>query len=220
MTETGMDQRGYRRRPTAEEMRTRILDVAEEHFRRAGVHKTSLGDIAAELGMSAANIYRFFPSREAINGAICERVVRRAEDITAAIMQSEATASEKLERLLHAIHRHNMTLLADHTRLHELIVLASKEHWDIMDAHASRMRANLAQIMRQGIEAGEFNIENPAEAARATMTACAPFLNPLLIGSCVQNADNAEVDLFEHIRFIRRALVGTSANNNVDIASI
>ena len=32
-----------------------------------GYHRTSVADIAAKLGMSPANIYRFFPSRDAIN---------------------------------------------------------------------------------------------------------------------------------------------------------
>jgi hypothetical protein len=43
----------------SDEARARILEVAEEHFRRVGYHRTSVADIAAELGMSPANIYRF-----------------------------------------------------------------------------------------------------------------------------------------------------------------
>ena len=58
----------------SDEARARILGVAEEHFRRVGYHKTSVADIAAELGMSPANVYRFFPSRDAINESICGRL--------------------------------------------------------------------------------------------------------------------------------------------------
>jgi AcrR family transcriptional regulator len=47
-------------------VRGRILEAAEEQFRRVGYHRTSVADIAAQLGMSPANIYRFFPSRDAI----------------------------------------------------------------------------------------------------------------------------------------------------------
>ncbi|MCK1358544.1 helix-turn-helix domain-containing protein [Bradyrhizobium sp. 199] len=42
--------------------RARILGAAEERFRRVGHHRTSVADIAAEFGISPANIYRFFPS--------------------------------------------------------------------------------------------------------------------------------------------------------------
>ena len=58
----------------SDEARRRILEAAEEQFRRVGYHRTSVADIAAQLGMSPANIYRFFPSRDAINESICGRV--------------------------------------------------------------------------------------------------------------------------------------------------
>jgi AcrR family transcriptional regulator len=55
-----------RQRISAEDMRERILVVAEEHFRRVGYGKTAVADIAGALGMSPANIYRFFSSKSAI----------------------------------------------------------------------------------------------------------------------------------------------------------
>ena len=68
-----------------DEARARILEAAEKQFRRVGYHRTSMADIAAELGMSSANIYRFFPSRDAINEAICGRVLDEVADIAHAI---------------------------------------------------------------------------------------------------------------------------------------
>jgi AcrR family transcriptional regulator len=91
------------RRTDPDEVRARILDVAEKHFRRAGYHKTSVADIASELGMSPANVYRFFPSRDAINEYICRRVVNEVADIAFAIARTNAPALEKLDRLLAAV---------------------------------------------------------------------------------------------------------------------
>src|SRR5215216_1337574 len=68
-----------------DEARARILEVAEEHFRRIGYHKTSMADIASELGMSPANVYRFFSSRDAINESICGRVLNEVADIASVI---------------------------------------------------------------------------------------------------------------------------------------
>jgi AcrR family transcriptional regulator len=42
-------------------------------FRQFGFGKTTVADIAAELGMSPANIYKFFSSKEAIIQASCGR---------------------------------------------------------------------------------------------------------------------------------------------------
>jgi AcrR family transcriptional regulator len=100
-----------RTRPDPDEVRARILEVAEQHCRRIGYHKTSVADIASELGMSRANVYRFFPSRDAINESICRRVVSEVADVAIAIARMDAPALEKLDRLLTAVHHHNKTKL-------------------------------------------------------------------------------------------------------------
>jgi AcrR family transcriptional regulator len=43
---------------TRDETRERILIKADELFRQFGFPKTTVADIAAELGMSPANIYK------------------------------------------------------------------------------------------------------------------------------------------------------------------
>jgi AcrR family transcriptional regulator len=86
-----------RRRTDPAEERARILEVAEEHFRRAGYRKTSVTDIAVELGMGPANIYRFFPSKDAIKEAVCMRVMGQVVDIAVAAARTRAPALEKLQ---------------------------------------------------------------------------------------------------------------------------
>ena len=44
-------------------MRSRIEETAERLFRNMGYQKTAVADIARELGMSPANVYRFYPSK-------------------------------------------------------------------------------------------------------------------------------------------------------------
>jgi AcrR family transcriptional regulator len=85
------------------EARARILAAAEEQFRRVGCHRTSVADIAAGGGMSPANIYRFFPSRDAINESICGRVVNEVAEIAFAIARTNAPAMEKLDQVLTAV---------------------------------------------------------------------------------------------------------------------
>ena len=62
-----------------EDTRARIMDTAETLFRSIGFAKTTVADIASELGMSPANVYRFFPSKTAIVQAICQRCLGELE---------------------------------------------------------------------------------------------------------------------------------------------
>jgi AcrR family transcriptional regulator len=51
--------------------RAHILAAAERAFLREGFHASSMQDVAAEAGMSPGNLYRYFPSKEAIVAGLC-----------------------------------------------------------------------------------------------------------------------------------------------------
>jgi AcrR family transcriptional regulator len=189
-----------------DEARARILGAAEERFRRVGHHRTSVADIAAELGMSPANIYRFFPSRIAINESICGRLMNEVADIAFAIAREDAPATEKLNQLLTTIHHHTKMMLVKAKPMHDLIVAAMQENWPIIQAHIDRMLLILEAIIREGADAGEFDVEDAAEAARAVRFAFVPFFHPILIEHCVVHGEDAEAGLRDQIRFILKAL--------------
>lgn len=67
-------------RSKPDDTRARIIETAFALFRRLGFAKTAVADIASELGMSPANIYRFFPSKIAIVQAICQRCLGEVEE--------------------------------------------------------------------------------------------------------------------------------------------
>ena len=187
--------RAVRTATDPDETRARILEVAEEHFRRIGYHKTSVADIASELGMSPANVYRFFPSRDAINMSICGRVLNEVSDVAVAIARTNAPAMEKLDQLLTAVHRHNKMTLVKARHMHDLIVAAMRENWAIIKVHIERMVTIFEAIIREGVEAGEFDVDDAAEAARAVRSAFMPFFHPVLIEHCVQHGEDIEAGL-------------------------
>jgi TetR/AcrR family transcriptional regulator, repressor for uid operon len=53
--------------------RDEILAAAQRCFVRSGFHGASMHDICLEAGMSPGNLYRYFPSKEALVAGIAER---------------------------------------------------------------------------------------------------------------------------------------------------
>jgi TetR/AcrR family transcriptional regulator, repressor for uid operon len=53
--------------------RSDILAAAQRCFVRSGFHGASMQDICNEAGMSPGNLYRYFPSKEALIAGIAER---------------------------------------------------------------------------------------------------------------------------------------------------
>ena len=70
---TSPTQRGKpRRRLSADERRTAILESAEAVFARTGYHGSSIDDIASEAGISKALIYEHFPSKKDLHASLLE----------------------------------------------------------------------------------------------------------------------------------------------------
>jgi hypothetical protein len=132
--------------------------------------------------------------------------VNEVADIAFAIARTNAPAMEKLEQLLTAVHHHNKTMLLNARPIHELIVAATQDNWPIIKAHMERMVTIFEAIIRGGVETGEFDVEDAAEAARAVRSAFMPFFHPILIEHCVQRGEDTEANLRDQIRFILKAL--------------
>src|SRR3974377_1740799 len=102
----------------------RIMEGGEGLFRRLGFAKTAVADIAAELKMSPANVYRFFPSKSAIVEAICKRCLGEGEKAAGAAAPSKAPAAQRLERLILEILAYHRENLVTEQRVNELVVAA------------------------------------------------------------------------------------------------
>src|ERR1700753_1372179 len=87
--------------------RERILVVAERLFRQIGYQKTTVADIAKELRMSPANVYRFFESKKAIHEGVARGLMGEVEDAAKAIVERPGPATERLRELIKTINPMN-----------------------------------------------------------------------------------------------------------------
>src|ERR1700754_3003008 len=109
---------------------TRILDSAERLFRHYGYAKTNVADIAKDLGMSPANIYRFFASKVEIHQAICARLLSTVRQLAELILsQDDVSAEDRLRQWVHALHKITVETMMDQEKVHEMVVIAMERDW-------------------------------------------------------------------------------------------
>jgi len=189
-----------------EDTRARIIETAEVLFRRLGFAKTAVADIAAELDMSPANVYRFFPSKNAIVEAICRRFLAEIDDKAWAVARAKGSASNRLERLiLEILSYHKENVLAEQ-RVNDLVLAAIELSWDAIRAHKEVMRTVVEVILRDGIEAGEFEAVEPRETAELFMRSVLCFTHPMVIGQCMEEGQDLETQARASVHFILRAI--------------
>jgi AcrR family transcriptional regulator len=189
-----------------DDTRARIMDTAEALFRRIGYAKTAVADIAAELKMSPANVYRFFSSKNAIIEAICQRCLGELEDRAWAVARSRGTAGERIERLVLEILTYHKENHLTEQRVNDMVLAAIELSWGAIRAHKEHMRGVFEAILRDGVEAGEFEPVEPRETSRLMMLSLVHFCHPVLVAQYLQDGEDLEGDARSTVRFLLRAI--------------
>lgn len=185
--------------------RTRILDVADRLFRHYGYSKTTVADMARELAMSPANVYRFFGSKLEIVEAIASRLLdqRHAHDLS--IVAAGGTATERLTRFFVENWRSNLEAFAGDPKAYEIVEVAMAEQWPTIKDHLAQMTDVVEQLVLEGIAVGEFAPQaNPRRAAACARQAFASLFHPTLLVQCADDPERAGPE--ELAEFVIRAL--------------
>ena len=190
----------------SDDTRARIMDTAEALFRRLGYAKTAVADIAAELGMSPANVYRFFPSKNAIVEAICQRFLADVEGKAWAVARAKGPAGPRIERLILEILRYHKENVLTEQRVNDMVLAAIELSWDAIRAHKDVMRTVVEVILRDGIDAGEFESVEPRETAELILRCMLPFTHPMVVGQCLEEGQDLETQARASVRFVLRAI--------------
>jgi AcrR family transcriptional regulator len=197
-------------RTKADDTRARIVETAEALFRRLGFAKTAVADIASELKMSPANVYRFFSSKHAIVEAICQRCLNELDSKAWAVARSRGSAAERLERLFHEILAYHKENLLTDQRVNDMVLVALEHNWDAIRAHKEAIRMVAEKILRDGIEGGEFEPVDAGETARLIMRAMVHFCHPVLLAQNLQENEDVESGVSSTVRFLLRAITPRS----------
>ena len=164
--------------------RERILVVAERLFRQIGYQKTTVADIAKELRMSPANVYRFFDSKKSIHEGVARGLMGEVEIEAQRIATTPGQAATRLRELLTSIHHMNSERYVGDSKLHEMVEIAMEESWEVCVAHMERITETIGGVIAEGAASGEFEVADVAWAANCTCTAMMRFFHPQMIAQC------------------------------------
>jgi len=187
------------------DVRERILTTAERLFREIGYQKTTVADIARDLHMSPANVYRFFDSKKSINAGVAKRLMGEVEQASGKIASGKTGATERLRQLLSTIHRMNSDRYVADAKMHDMVAVAMEEDWDVCRMHMESIIGTIGAVIADGVDSGEFRVTDVNVAANCTCAAMVRFFHPQLIADC---ADKPEPTLDQMIDFVIAALRG------------
>jgi AcrR family transcriptional regulator len=167
-------------RPTVDR-REEILDAAQRLYEQIGFEKTTMGDVARDLGMSPANLYRSFPNRQAIDEAIAGRLLSVIEDRAWAEARVARPVSEALQALSRAVLEETMLRMFSQQRVHHLCGVATREQWPVVTAYLYGLRGALRHVIMEGQKSGELAQADPEQLADTVCAALTRVWHPQMV---------------------------------------
>lgn len=164
------------------DIRAQIVEAAHSRFSHYGYSKTTMAEIATDIGMSAANLYRYFKNKQEIiaecaNKCMCERIDR----LRIAIRKPEMTATEQLNSYVLTDLQISHEMAENDKKIYELVNTITLERPDMVYKKIEAENKLIAEIILHGIETGEFDIEDISRAAQSIHTSLILFNVPIFM---------------------------------------
>jgi TetR/AcrR family transcriptional repressor of the ameABC operon len=177
-----------RPRRKAEETRDDILAAAEIRLRDKGLAGFSIADLANDLGMSPANVFKHFRSKTALADAICDRhiiqMIGRFQALDVSI-----PAPERLAVAVRKLMEAHLADIRQNPYLFEMLVLVSDADLPSGRHYKQLIEDLFADLIRQGIETGVYTCTPDSAVTRHVGLAFAGVLHPIFL----RQADESEL---------------------------
>lgn len=192
----------------ASQRRAQILHAAATVFARSGVDGARMDDIVSESGLSKGTLYWYFDSKQEIIVALVDQVIRAEYEQLQSLLENPGSARERLMAFVDAhaailsaepvLGKLGVEIYSMSGRMPQVREFVQRYYDDFIDA--------LAQLLQQGQDRGELNLEYPAEAA--VNIAC------LIEGlTLLWSIDVDRIDLARQFRGAVNMLIGASSRS-------
>lgn len=163
-------------------MEGRIVRSGERMFRTFGYGKTTVADIARDVGISTAYIYRFYPTKLAICEAVCNGILTRRTDMLWQEAKSTLRPEDKFQRLFTRIAEESLRLLFEEERLLDMIRVGLDAKWPAVERYDNALEEVAKYILMEGIEKGLFRrVVSTADTARSIGAMLLLCSHPVLV---------------------------------------
>jgi AcrR family transcriptional regulator len=198
-----------RRQPQPEPTDSRILQIAADHVRKYGLARTTVVSIAAEAGMSHANVYRYFPSKESLIDALTDHWLKPIEAGLHDIADGPDPADDKLERIVSAVYRAYRSKVETDPNLFKVFVEAMEQGRAIARRHRGRLQAEILRVIDEGMAGGVFRQGDQRRAVALVFDGLHRFMHPVS-ARLDRDVPREQMDArFERLaRVLLRALAG------------
>lgn len=170
-----------------------IVRAAERLFWQHGYHKARIADVASGLGMSRANVYRFFSSKEQLRREVFRGILDASYLSALSISKLPVDAASRIRKYLQKQHSTTVDIAENHRAIYDFIILGLDRDHDLVTRHLVRIRSLLTMVIADGIDRGEFAPQDAHRVSSIFMMATAKVWHPKLISNHPTRRNDAQL---------------------------
>ena len=145
-----------------------ILDALQQLLRERSVQTISVSDIAQAAGIGKGSIYYYFPSKDAIVEALVQRNYEAPKSLSA---RQDIPPFTRMAMIFQACRSSSTEYSKSEASTGDGAGAQEKAflHQTYMNHLITELKPVLAEIIRQGIQAGEIHFDHPDELAEMVL---------------------------------------------------
>lgn len=136
-------------------------------------------DAARALGVSHGSVYRHFTSKAALRDAVAERWLRRIAEPLEKIAAQGSSVPPRLEAWFKLLVKSKHGRALDDPELFATYITLVNDAREVVRAHIASLVSQLTHIITDGVQQGEFHVDDASKTARALFDATTRFHNPI-----------------------------------------
>ena len=179
----------------------RILDALQELLENHKLQSISVSEIAETAGIGKGSIYYYFPSKDAILEALVERSYEKPLQTAKALAgRTEISPFIRMAMIFEACRNSSSEFIKSENNKNSGTQEKSFLHQKYINHIITELKPVLAEIIRQGIKAGQICFSDPDALAEIVLIVLTVKMDNTLIPSSkedIENTISALVSLLE-----------------------
>lgn len=159
-----------RKQREKEKRRKEIIKAARKIFSLKGFTASTMEEIASEAELSPGTLYLYFKNKEELHTSLSIEILKLLADEIQKVVHKEISVEEKIQRLCDVfidVYEYDPNILINlfHLQSGEALNHLSEEVLQQIKAHSILAHGAITDVIKQGIEQGNFIDEHPVALA-------------------------------------------------------
>jgi AcrR family transcriptional regulator len=166
---------------TAEEIRERAIEIAQEQLRKHGFEKLRFSEVAKRIGVSHVALYAHFKDKSELLEAVTERWLVEMDAALEMICLGSGDALKRIEKWFTLLHRYKIEKVKNDPELFKAFDSSSESKKPSVQRHLNNLETQIMGLLREAYSSRLLTKNNPRKAYIILNEALVGFYHPRIL---------------------------------------